>query len=234
MRPARAHRSQCRGIALITTLLAVVLIMALLAVMVDIGTARLRATIEEKNAAQALAAADAGTQWVRALLQEHKGDLSAVVTDLGTAHSTRTLTIDADTTAEVLVSLQVPGSTTHADHVDLNLQANPQIAEAPLQVVSTATVMIGGTAAATRTVTSLLRSFHNVPPYSEIVGVVDDGGPSSVFSPGDPAGQVGSAYATDLRIRAATDAGGGPPMPADKFQTDSWSDGNIGAPGLLP
>jgi len=227
-------RGARRGIVLVTTLLAVVLIMALLAVMVDIDTAGLRATVEESRSAQALAAADAGAQWVRALLQQHDGDLSAVLTDLAKAHSTTTLAIDADTSAQVLVGLQAPGASRSPDHIDLNVEANPQIAEAPLQVVSTAIITTGGTVVASRTVTTLLRCFHHVPPYSEVVGVIDDGGPSSIFSPGDPAGQVGSTYATDLRIHVSTEVGSASPVPASTFKDDSWSDGNPGAPGLLP
>jgi type II secretory pathway pseudopilin PulG len=223
-----------RGIALITSLLAIALVLALLAVMVDIDTARLRRTNEETRAAQALAAADAGAQWVRALFAQHFGDLSAVLTDLSKAHSTSTFGVDATTTADVRVSLWLPGSTTHVDHLDINLQENPQIDETPVQIGATATITAGGHVVATRTVTTLLRSFHNVLPYSEVVGVIDDAGPSAVFSPGDPAGQVGSAYATDLRIQASTQTGTSTPAPANKFQNDVWSDGNLGSPGFLP
>lgn len=223
-----------RGIALVTALLAVVLVMSLLAVMVNIGTVRLRRTNEEARALQAQAAADSGSAWIRALLAFHAGDLSLVLADLEKAHSTRSLAIDADTNADVIVSLQLPGATKHADHVDVNLQENPQIDESPLQVVATATVRAGGQVVAIRSVTTLLRSFHHAKPYSEIVGIIDDAGPSSVYSPGDPAGQVGAAYLTDLRIQATTDAGSGTPSPANNFQNDSWSDGNVGTPGLLP
>lgn len=227
-------RPSQRGIALITALLAVVLIMALLAVMVDIGTARLRISNEQRRAAQAVAAADAGAAWVRALLAYRQGDLSAVLMDLAKAHSTILLAVDADTSAEVIVGLHLPGDSKHVDHLDLNLQENPQIVESPLQVVATATIKAGGQTQATRTVTTLLRSFHHTPPYSEIVGVIDNAGPSSSYSPGDPAGQVGSAHATDLRIRASTESASGAPVPADKFQNDSWSDGNTGSSGFLP
>lgn len=223
-----------RGIALITSLLAVILVLALLAVMVDIGTSRLRRAKEDTRAAQALAAADAGAAWVRALLAVHDGQLSDVLADLAKTHSITEFSIDPDTTAEVLVGLQFPGSTKHVDHVDINLQENPTIGESPLQVVATATIKASGYVVATRTVTTLLRSFHNLVPYSEIVGVIDDAGPSAVFSPGDPAGQVGSAYVTDLRIQASTVTGTATPVPANKFQNDSWSDGNMGSPGFLP
>jgi hypothetical protein len=223
-----------RGIALVTSLLAIVLIMTLLAVMVNIGTARLRRTNEDMRGSQALAAADSGAAWVRALFATEYGDLSGVLADLSKAHSTQTVPIDAETSAEVLVSLQLPGASKHADHLDINLQGNPQIAETPLQVVSTATVRRAGQIVATRTVTTLLRTFHHVAPYSEIVGVIDDAGPISEDSPGDVGGQTGAAYLTDLRIQASTESGSGPPVPANHFTSDSWSDGNSGASGLLP
>jgi len=229
----RVQRRAERGIALVTTLLAVALLMALLAVMVDIGTQRLRQVDGASRAQQALAAADGGASWVRGLIFERKGDLSAVLDDLASAHSTTTIAIDARTSATVLVSLQSPGSTKHADHLDLNLQANPQVVEVPLQVVATATISADGQTVATRTVTTLLRSF-DLAPYSEVVGVVDDAGLASTASPGDPAGQLGGAYATDLRLHAFTAEGRGTPVPADTFKNDSWSDGNLGAPGILP
>ena len=236
MKLTLAPSGQQRGIALITSLLAVVLVLVILAVMVDIGTSRLRRAKEDSRAAQALAAADAGAAWVRALLAVHGGQLSDVFSDLAKTHSRTEFPIDSGTTAEVLVGLQFPGSgsTKVMDHVDVNLQENPTIAEAPLQVVATATITASGHVVATRTVTTLLRSFHNLPPYSEVVGVIDDAGPSSVFSPGDPAGQVGGAYVTDLRIQASTVTGTATPVPANKFQDDSWSDGNIGSSGFLP
>jgi hypothetical protein len=232
-----SERPECtreRGIALITSLLAIVLVLSILAVMVDLGTVRLRKANEDVRAAQAVAAADAGAAWVRALLAMHSGDLTAVLVDLEKSHSSTGFAIDDDTTVEVLVSLQVPGPTSHADHLDVNLQENPQIDETPLQVVATATVIIGDHPVATRTVTTLLRSFHHAAPYSEVVGVIDDAGPSFVFSPGDPAGQVGADAATDLRIQASTVTGTAPPVAANKFQSDSWSDGNLGSSGLLP
>lgn len=234
----RAHKiykaGRQRAFALITSLLSIVLVLAILAVMVDIGTSRLRRANEDTRAAQALAAADAGASWVRALLAAHHGQLSDVFLDLAKVHSTTEFAVDANTTADVQVGLWLPGPTKHVDHIDINLQENPQIDESPLQVVATATIRTGTRVVATRTVTTLLRSFHNLVPYSEVVGVIDDAGPSSDFSPGDPAGQVGGAYLTDLRIQATTATGTAPPVPANKFQNDSWSDGNTGSPGLLP
>lgn len=230
----KAETRKRRGIALITSLLAIVLVLAILAVMVDIGASRLRRANEDTRAAQALAAADAGAAWVRALLAAHSGDLSAVFVDLTKVHSTTEFSVDSNTTAEVRVGLWFPGPTKLVNHIDVNLQENPQIDESPLQVVATATIRAGTRVVATRSVTTLLRSFHSLPPYSEIVGMIDDAGPSSVFSPGDPAGQVGGAYLTDLRIQATTATGTATPVPANKFQNDSWSDGNTGSPGLLP
>lgn len=230
MSSVQAIRLGQRGIALITVLLALVLVLAMLAVMVDIGAVRLRRTNEDVHAAQALAAADAGAAWVRALLALHYGDLSALLDDLAKAHSTTALSLDNGTTADVIVSLQLPGAAKSPDHLDINLQENPQIEEAPLQIIATATITSHGEILARRTVTTLLRRFHHIRPYSEIVGVIDDAGPSSIFSPGDPAGQVGDVYATDLRMRAKTEAG----LAADRFQDQSWSDGNIGSSGLLP
>ena len=222
-----------RGIALIMALLATVLILALLAVMVDIGTARLRQAAETLRAQQALAAADAGTQWVRGLLTAHSGDLTGALDDLATAHSSITFAIDTTTAAQVVVSLHLPGAAKHTDHLDVNLQENPEIGEAPLQVVSTATIVADGRTVATRTVTSLVRRFA-LAPYSEIVGVIDDAGLLAPESPGDAGGQLGTAYATDLRIHAYTKTGSASPVPADVFKNDTWSDGNLGGGGILP
>ncbi|MBV8459762.1 MAG: hypothetical protein JO009_02620 [Candidatus Eremiobacteraeota bacterium] len=226
-------RRKIRGVALITALFAVVLVLALLAVMVDVGTARLRQAAAMLRAQQALAAADAGTAWVRALLTKHSGDLSGVLDDLSAAHSTTNFAIDAETNAEVVVGLDLPGDAKHTDHLDVNLQQNPAIGEAPLQVVATATLSAHGRTLATRTVTTLVRRFA-LSPYSEVVGVVDDASVLSDTSPGDPGGQVGTAYATDLRIHAYTETGSGPPVPANLFKNDSWSDGNRGGSGILP
>lgn len=223
-----------RGIALVAVLLSIVLLMALLAVMVDVGTVRLRRSTEELRSVQALAAADAGASWVRAVVLQHKGDVVAALTDLAHAHSTLVVPIDSDASASVLVSMQSPGSAAAADHVDVELQRNPNISETPLQVVSTGTVLVDGTTVATRTVTTLLRTFHHVPPYSEIVGSIDNGGPESIDSPGDPAGQIGAENQTDLRIRAFVEQGSGGSKSADDFESVEWSDGNAGSAGFLP
>jgi hypothetical protein len=223
-----------RGMALVATLFAVILVMTLLAVMVDVGTMRLRQSTADLHSAQALAAADGGASWVRALLNANSGLIGPTLTDLANAHSALSFWIDGHSRATVTVSIQTPGDSAQADHLDVNLQENPQIDETPMQVVSTATIAVGGQQVATRTVTTLLRSFQHEPPYSEIVGVIDDAGPDSIESPGDPAGQVGSAYATDLRIFSYTQTGSSSPVPANKFQNDSWFDGNSRTSGFLP
>ncbi|MBC5804771.1 MAG: hypothetical protein DLM53_08445 [Candidatus Eremiobacter antarcticus] len=222
-----------RGIALVAVLLSVVLLMTLLAVMVNVGTVRLRRSTEELRSLQALAAADAGTGWVRGLLLKHKGDVVASLADLARSHSTLGMPIDSNASGSVLVSLQMPGSSAGADHVDVELQHNPTIAETPLQVVATASIAVNGVVVATRTVTTLLRTFR-VSPYSETVGAIDNGGPESVDSPGDPAGQIGAANATDLRIRAFVEQGAGGNKSADDFERAEWSDGNAGSAGFLP
>ena len=220
--------------ALVGALFAVVLLVTLLAVMVDVGTMRLRRATEELRALQALAAADAGAAWVRALLVQNSGDPTATLTDLAHASSALRVAIDAHTHAMVTVSLELPGPSAQTDHLDVNVQENAQIDETPIQVVATASVVADGTTVATRTVTTLLRAFRHEPPYSEVVGVIDDAGPDSIESPGDPAGQVGDAVTTDLRIFAYTQQGTAKPVAADKFENDTWFDGNTEGTGLLP
>jgi len=223
-----------RGIALVTVLLAVVLLLTIIAVLVDIGSSRLRRSTQALHALQALSAADAGAGWVRALLKQESGDITSTLNDLALARSTLALTIDAHTRADILVSIQMPASSAHADHLDSQLQENPQILETPAQVVATASIYTDGSLQAMRTVTTLLRTFRHASPYSEIVGSIDDAGPVSIDSPGDPAGQIGSATATDLRLRAFTETPGGREVPADKFEDDQWFDGNNGSSGILP
>jgi hypothetical protein len=231
---AAGPRLRQRGIALIAVLLSIAVLMALLAVMVNVGAVRLRRSTEELRSLQALAAADAGAGWARATLQQHKGDVGAILSELARAHSTLVVPIDARASASVLVSMQMPGSSASANHVDIELQRNSNISETPLQVVATGTITVDGLPVASRTVTTLLRTFHHVPPYSEIVGAIDDGGPESVDSPGDPAGQIGAANATDLRIRAFVEQPAGGAKSADDFQRAEWSDGNAGSAGFLP
>lgn len=231
---AASRNSHQRGMALIAAFFAVILILTLLAVMVDVGTMRLRRTTQEQRSIQALAAADAGAAWVRAILEREKGDVVNTSLDLARAHSTISFAIDPNTSATLVVTLEVAAATSHADHLDMNLEENAQIREAPLQVSSTATVSVSGTPVATRTVTTLLRAFHGAPPFSELVGVIDDAGPESVYSPGDPAGQVGAPGATELRLFANIKSSSGHVSSASKFGNDSWFDGNTGSSGFLP
>ncbi len=219
---------------MIATLFAILLLAALVAVVVDVGTVRMRKALEEARSLQATAAADAGAAWVRALFAQHAGDLQAVLLDLAAAHSTLRFRLDRQTSADVRVSLALPGTSPQSDHLDINLQENPVIAEQPVQVTAAATVIVNGTPVAARTVTTLLRTFHHLAPYSEIVGEIDGGGLEEPDSPGDPAGQVGGPAATDLRIFARVRSGSGSPASADNFRSQTWYDGNAGAGGILP
>lgn len=229
----RRRPSAARGIALITTLLAIALLMTVLAVLVDISGAQLRRTAEQTRSLQALAAADAGASWVRALLRQNKGTLSPTLLALGAEHSTLRLAIDADTRADVLVSLRLPAAfAQQPNYLDRQLQRNPQVLEAPVQVIATASLFAGGSLQATRSVTTLLRVFHQASPYSEVVGLIDDGGPVAIDSPGDAGGQIGSANATELRLHAYKDQRGR--SADDKFENQQWNDGNKGASGFLP
>jgi type II secretory pathway pseudopilin PulG len=233
-RPPRRGRGAQRGIALIATLFAILLLAALVAVVVDVGTVRMRKALEEARSLQATAAADAGAAWVRALCAQRAGDLQAVLADLAGARGTLRIRLDRQTLADVRVSLALPGASPQSDHLDVNLQENPAIAEQPVQVTAAATVIVNGAPVAARTVTTLLRTFHHVAPYSEIVGEIDGGGLEEPDSPGDPAGQVGGPSATDLRIFARVRSGSGPPASADDFRSRTWYDGNAGMTGILP
>lgn len=220
-----------RGIALISVLLASVLLLAVIALMVDVATVQLRRTSEELRALQARAAADAGLGWVRAEIYAQKGDVSRTQSALRARANHYRLVIDSDTTADIAVSLQPARPRLIDDHLDKNLQANPYIREAPLQLISTAMIGVRGEQVAQRTTIALLHVFLGGSPYSEIVGVIDAGGPSSGTSPGDAAGQVGDSTLTDLRIHAYTVASG-VPKPADTFVDQEWSDDGVAESGL--
>jgi hypothetical protein len=233
-RSLRSLRARAeRGIALLTVLFAVALLMTIVAVLVNVCTARLQRSTQDLRALQAVAAADAGAGWVRAILARNYGDVSSTLAELAAAHSTVHVDIDAQTSADVTVSLQMPAATTSADHLDRQLQENARILEAPAQVVATASLSVAGTPQATRSVTTLLRIFHGAAPYSEVVGIIDDAGPVAANSPGDPAGQAGTTFATDLRLRAFKGTAG-EPVPADNFQDKEWSDGKTASGGFLP
>lgn len=227
------HRS--RGVALITVLLASVALAAVLSVMLFVSTAGLRRSVEDLRSLQAQAGADAGAGWFRALLQASGGDFGAAMIALQQQGGAETITIDGQTAVKVTVTPIIPGGSGPIDHDDPNLEQNNNIAEGPVQVVSTAVVTTNGVQVAERTTTTLLRVFQNVPPYSEVVGVVDDAGPDAIDSPGDPAGQAAAPATTDLIVHAyVLPPGGGPPQQVDKLQGQQWSDGNTSGGGVLP
>jgi len=232
MKPHR--RAAPRGIALVTVLLATAMLLVLVALMIDLGTTELRRSLADLRALQAEAGADAGAGWVRALLYQSHGDLAATLGALARAQNTYAYALDDNTGVSVHVSLQLANPSPESDHQDFGLQENPQVREAPLQVVSTATILFGGVEVARRSSTTLLRIFHHAAPYSEVVGVIDNAGPTGIDSPGDPAGQAGAANTTDLRIHAYVQNGPATPAPADKFQNEQWSDGNPAQTGPLP
>lgn len=220
-----------RGIALITVLLAVVVLTIVVAVMIDLGTVQLRRTLEETRSLQAQAGADAGFGWVRGLLDKNRGDIGVTLADLAKASSTYSYPVDADAYVSVHVTIELANPSSHYDHLDSALEKNLQVDELPLQVVCAATVSAGTDVVAHRTSTALLRVFHNAAPYSEIVGVIDNAGPVGIASPGDPAGQAAGTDATDLRIHAYVQSSGTAPRPADNYQNAQWSDGNPDSSG---
>jgi type II secretory pathway component PulK len=223
-----------RGVALVMVMLACVLLAAALAVMLDVGTAQLRRSVESARALQAEAGADAGTGWFRALLMANAGDPAATMLALDQTSGKETITLDPHTQVQVTVSLTVPGGSGPKNHNDVNLQRNQQILEQLVQLASTAVVVEDGTKVAQRTSTTLLRIFLDPKPYSEIVGVVDDAGPDAIDSPGDSAGQAAAANTTDLLVHAYTRKNDGPPNEVDKFKALQWADGNPGGGGVLP
>jgi hypothetical protein len=229
------RRARCdRGVAIIMVMLACVLLAAALAVMLDVGTAQLRRSVESARALQAQAGADAGAGWYRALLQKNSGNIAATAQALGLTNGVDTITLDAHTVVQVTVVPMSPGGQGAQDHNDVNLQYNPVVKEQMIQLVSTAVVVEDGVQVAQRTSTTLLRIFQVIKPYSEIVGVVDDAGPDAIDSPGDAAGQAAAPNTTDLLVRAFSRSGDGPPVEKDQFQALQWADGNPGGGGVLP
>jgi hypothetical protein len=228
------HANRSRGVALVMVMLASVLLAAALAVMLNVGTAQLRRSVENARALEAQAGADAGAGWFRALLLAKSGDLGATEYALGRTGDMETLTLDQHIAVKVTVALTWPGGNGQNDHSDVNVQDNQNIDEQVGQLVATAIVVEDGTTVAQRTSTTLLRVFRNAQPYSEVVGVVDDAGPDAIDSPGDAAGQAAAANTTDLLVHAFTRKGDGPPNEDDKFKALQWSDGNPGGGGVLP
>ena len=223
-----------RGFALVTVLLATTLAIAVLAFIVNVGTAQLRRTTEELWEAQAQAGADAAVGWVRAILAQDRGDVPAALADLSTAGNKYSVVVDATTTVDVFVSVHLATPGAANDHLDSALQQNPSVLETPLQVGVTATVSVDGTAQATRSTTALVRVFRKFAPYSELVGFIDNAGPVGIDSPGDVAGQSGGAAATELRIHVFTVDALGHAVPADSFADQTWYDGNQVHGGPLP
>ena len=228
-------RRRNRGVALITVLLASLVLAAVLSVMLYVSTAGLRRSVEDLRALQAQGGADAGAGWFRALLQASNGDVSAAIVALQQQGGVETIAVDSDTTVRVTVTPILASGGSEGDHRDVNLEQNSNVGEAPVQIVSTAVVTTSGIKTAERTTTTLLRVFQNAPPYSEVVGVVDDAGPDAIDSPGDAAGQLAAPATTDLVVRAfVLPPGGGPPHEVDDFQGMQWSDGNTSGGGVLP
>jgi hypothetical protein len=228
------HKRSKRGIALVTVLLATTLTLAVLAFIVNVGTAGLRRTTQELWEAQTQAGADAAVGWVRALLAERRGDVPAALADMSAVHNSYSLIVDPVTKVDAFVSVHLATAAATNDHVDLALQQNAFVAEAPLQVTVTAALSVDGTVQAARSTTALLRVFRQRAPYSELVGFMDNSGPVGIDSPGDPAGQTGSALATDLRIHVFSVDASGQSVPADAFVNRSWFDGNALPSGPLP
>ena len=233
LRFASAPPRPQRGIALISVLLAITVIVAVLAVMFDVGMSSLRRAAEQMRALQAQAGADAGAGYFRGLLAQNKGDLQATLAAVRQADGGTALQIDDETSVKIKLSVQLPAPSAQSNHIDYALQRNAGIAETPLQVTSTATVTVNGTAVSSRTQTTLLRTFRTPAPYSEIVGVIDGGGPVGTLSPGDAGGQAGDRDATDLRLHVYRQGTSGLTS-ADEFEDERWSDDNVGAGGALP
>jgi hypothetical protein len=228
-------RRSSRGVALITVLLASLVLAAVLSVMLYVSTSGLRRSVEDLRSLQAQGGADAGAGWFRALLQANSGDLNAAIVALQQQGGVETIAIDTDTTIRVTVTPILASSGSEGNHNDSNLEYNANVNEAPVQIVSTAVVTTDGVQTAQRTTTTLLRVFLNARPYSEVVGVVDDAGPDAIDSPGDAAGQLAAPATTDLVVRAFVQpVGGGLPQEADQFQGLQWSDGNTSGGGVLP
>jgi len=223
-----------RGIALISVLLATTLLLAVLAFAVNVGTLQLRRTTEDVWALQAQAGADGAVGWFRALLAQRQGDVATTLTDVAAAHSMHSLAIDARSRVDAFISIHLDTPAAINDHFDLALQQNAYVNEAPLQVSVTATVIVDGVAVAARSTTALVRVFEGSSPYSEVVGWIDNAGPAGIDSPGDTAGQAGTATATDLRIHVYQQAASGAPVPVDDFANQHWSDGNSAPSGALP
>lgn len=221
-----------RGVALISVLFSTVLLLALVAVLVDIGTLRLQRTTADLFSLQALAGADGGTAWVRAELDQEHGDIAATRTKIGATQGNRRFTLD-DHTYVVATESIITQAGGQNDHVDGNVQTNLPSPEQVAQVDSSAAVYADGVVVARRDTSVLLRVFP-AAPYSEVVGYVDDASAVGVDSPGDAAGQLRALDTTDLVVHAYKFNGSLILQNQDDFQTKKWSDGNSFGSGPLP
>lgn len=222
-----------RGVALIGVLFSTVLLLALVTVLVDIGTLRLRRATADVFAVQALGGADAGTAWVRAVLDAERGDVGATMTKLGESQARRRFPIDGQTYVVATEAIVSQGKQQQVDHVDDDVQTNPSAEEHVIQVGSSAAVYANGAVVARRDTTVLLRVFP-VPPYSELVGYVDGASAVGIDSPGDAAGQEHALDTTDLLVHAYTMDQLTEPQDVDQFEDETWSDGNSAGSGPLP
>ena len=223
-----------RGVALITVLLTTALLLVLVAVLVDLGTVQLVRTTAELRALQALAGADAGTAWVRAVLQDQKGNADATILKLATMQGRRRFVVDDRTYVVTTVSVMRPSpQPTGNDHYDVNLEHNPQALEAPLQVGASAAVYVDSATVARRSTTTLLRVFP-AAPYSAVVGFIDDAAPVGIDSPGDAGGQLAAPNTTELLVNACVLDPHGECRPVDQLGNALWSDGNTAGQGPLP
>jgi len=228
----RCRLVEVRGVALISVLFSTVLLLALVTVLVDIGTLRLQRTTADLFSLQALAGADGGTAWVRAELDQQHGDILATQVKLGATQGKRRFVIDDHTYVVATESLITQG-VGQVDHVDDYVQSNPRAVEQVAQVGSSAAVYVDGVVVARRDTTVLLRVFP-ASPYSEVVGYVDDASAVGVDSPGDAAGQERALDTTDLLVHAYEFNGSYILQIEDDFATDKWSDGNSSGSGPLP
>lgn len=226
-------RLRDRGVALISVLFSTVLLLTLVAVLIDIGTLRLQRTTADLFSLQALAGADGGTAWVRALLDQEHGNVDTTRTRLGQTQGKRRFTIDDHTyvvaSEEVLNPVNAPN-----DHFDDNVQQNARANEQIVQVESSATVYANGAVVARRVTGVLLRVFA-VAPYSEVVGYVDDSSAVGINSPGDAAGQMHALDTTDLLVHVYQVGKSVLTLQnEDVFAPLKWSDGNSSGSGPLP
>jgi len=221
-----------RGAALISVLLATVLLLALVTVLVDLGTVRLQRVTAELAGVQALGGADGGVAWFRAVLYDQHGNLNAAVAHLGATQGKRRFVIDDHTYVVCTVSVMDASPAQTGDHVDDNVEENVQAAERIVQVTLAAAVYAGGAPIALRVTGTLLRVFP-APPYSEVAGYIDDASPVGIDSPGDAAGQVGQSNATELLVQASVFKAGAW-QDVSQFGNTTWSDGNTTNGGALP